>query len=134
MGIVDTLKQEMTSLKQATMNAINKFAGDQPKLGQEVSNLVSPETGGLAGLVEQFRAKGLGAIVQSWVGTGTNQPITAQQIMQVLGNEKISQIATRVGLDPIVVSQQLATILPQVINHLTPGGKLPEAAPQPSLR
>jgi uncharacterized protein YidB (DUF937 family) len=134
MGIVDTLKQEMSSLKQATMNAITKFAGDQPKLGQEVSNLVNPERGGLAGLVEQFQAKGLGPIIQSWVGTGPNQPITAQQIMQVLGNEKISQIATRAGLDPIVVSQQLATILPQVINHLTPGGKLPEAAPQPAMR
>jgi uncharacterized protein YidB (DUF937 family) len=68
------------------------------------------------------------------VGTGPNQPVTAQQIMQVLGNEKISQIATRVGLDPIAVSQQLATTLPQVIHHLTPGGKLPEAAPQPALR
>ena len=133
MGIVETLKQEMGSLKQATLNAINKFAGDQPKLGQEVANLVNPETGGLAGLVEQFRAKGLGAIIQSWVGTGPNQPITPQQIQQVLGMEKISQIATRVGLDPVTVSQQLATILPQVINHLTPGGKLPEAVPQPAL-
>jgi uncharacterized protein YidB (DUF937 family) len=133
MGIVDTLKQEMSSLKQATLNAINKFAGDQPKLGQEVSNLVNPETGGLAGLVEQFQAKGFGQIIQSWVGTGPNQPITPQQIMQVLGNDKISQIATRVGLDPVAVSQQLATILPQVINHLTPGGKLP-AAPQPATR
>lgn len=134
MGIVETLKQEMTSLKQATLNAINKFAGDQPKLGTEITNLVSPETGGLAGLVQQFQAKGLGQIIQSWVGTGANLPITPQQIQQVIGMEKISQIATRVGLDPVVVSQQLATILPQVINHLTPGGKLPEAVPQPALR
>ena len=134
MGIVETLKQEMGSLKQATLNAINKFVGDQPKLGTEITNLVNPETGGLASLVEQFRAKGLGQIVQSWVGTGANLPITPQQIQQVIGMEKISQIATRVGLDPVAVSQQLATILPQVINHLTPGGKLPEAAPQPALR
>jgi uncharacterized protein YidB (DUF937 family) len=63
------------------------------------------------------------------VGTGPNQPITAQQIEQALGSDRVKQIAARIGLDPNVVSQKLSTILPQIVNHLTPNGQLPQAPP-----
>jgi len=126
MGLMDTLKQEATA-------AVNKFAGDHPALGQEITNLVHAGPGGLSGLVQQFQANGLGSIIQSWVSTGPNQPITAQQIQQALGSDKVKQIAARIGLDPNVVSQKLSTILPQIVNHLTPNGQLP-AAPQAQAR
>lgn len=120
MGLLDSLKQE-------AMAAVNKFAGDHPQLGSEIANLVHTGPGGLSALVQQFQANGLGSIIQSWVSTGPNQPITAQQIQQALGSDKVKQIAARIGLDPNVVTQKLSTILPQIVNHLTPNGQIPAA-------
>jgi uncharacterized protein YidB (DUF937 family) len=120
MGFLDSLKQE-------AMAAVNKYAGDHPQLGTEIANLVHSGPGGLAGLVQQFQANGLGSVIQSWVSTGPNQPITAQQIQQALGSDKVKQIATRIGLDPNAVSQKLSTLLPQIVDHLTPNGQLPAA-------
>ena len=120
MGLLDSLKQE-------AMAAVNKFAGDHPQLGSEIANLVHTGPGGLSALVQQFQANGLGSVIQSWVSTGPNQPITAQQIQQALGSDKVKQIAARIGLDPNVVTQKLSTMLPQIVNHLTPSGQIPAA-------
>jgi uncharacterized protein YidB (DUF937 family) len=120
MGLLDSLKQE-------AMAAVNKYAGDHPGLGSEITNLVHTGPGGLSALVQQCQNNGLGSIIQSWVGTGPNQPISAQQIQQALGSDKIKQIAARVGLDPNVVTQKLSTVLPQIVNHLTPNGQVPAA-------
>ena len=82
--------------------------------------------GGLAGLVDAFKNKGMGDIASSWVGTGENQAIDASQLEQVLGNDTIQQIAAKTGLSPDMLSQGLASVLPQVIDKLTPNGTLPE--------
>jgi uncharacterized protein YidB (DUF937 family) len=119
---------DLESLKQDALAAASKYAGEHPQIGQEVANLVHAGPGGLSGLVQQFHSAGFAAVVQSWVSTGPNQPITAQQIQQVLGNEKVKQIAARLGVDTNVVSQKLATILPEVVNHLTPNGQVPVPA------
>jgi len=119
---------DLESLKQEAMTAASKYAGDHPQISQEVANLVHGGPGGLSGLVQQFHTAGFASVVQSWVGTGPNQPITAQQIQQALGNEKVKAIAARLGVDTNVVSQKLATILPEVVNHLTPNGQVPVAS------
>lgn len=124
MGLLDDLKTQAEGLA-------HKLAGDHPQLAQEVTGLVHGGPGGLAGLVQLFKNNGLGHLMQSWVGTGPNQPITAQQIQQALGGDRVRQIATRHGIDPNLVAQKLSTILPQVVNHLTPHGQLPAAAPKP---
>ena len=119
---------DLESLKQDALAAASKYAGEHPQIGQEVANLVHAGPGGLSGLVQQFHSAGFAAVVQSWVSTGPNQQITAQQIQQVLGNEKVKAIASRLGVDTNVVSQKLASILPEVVNHLTPNGQVPVAA------
>jgi len=53
---------------------------------------------GLANLVQTMKEKGFTQIVASWVGTGENLPISAAQIQSALGNEKIAQLAQKVGL------------------------------------
>ena len=120
MGLLDSLKQE-------AMAAVSKFAGGHPELGNEITNLVHAGPGGLSALVQQFQQNGLGSIINSWVSTGPNHPITAQQIQQALGSDKVKQIAARIGLDPNVVSQKLSALLPQIVDHLTPTGQLPAA-------
>ena len=122
MGLLDSLKQE-------AMAAVSKFSGDHPQLGSEIANLVHTGPGGLSALVQQFQTNGLGSSINSWVSTGPNQPVTAQQIQQALGSDKVKQIATRIGLDPNVVSQKLSALLPQIVNHLTPNGQVPGAPP-----
>lgn len=82
--------------------------------------------GGLSGLVATFEQQGLGGVIGSWVGTGQNQPITADQLQSVLGNEQVAAIAQKLGFSPEQLSGHLAELLPQVIDKLTPGGAIPE--------
>ncbi|MCI4679146.1 YidB family protein [Rhodoblastus acidophilus] len=84
-------------------------------------------SGGLGSLLEQFRNAGLGQQANSWVGTGQNQPITADQINSVIGQGKIAEIAQQAGIDPAQMSQLLAQALPHLIDKLTPGGQLPQS-------
>ena len=88
--------------------------------------LNNPETGGLAGLIETFKSKGLGDAVSSWIGTGENQPVSGDQVQNVLGNGRIQQIAEKLGISGTEVSGGLASLLPMVIDKLTPQGALPE--------
>jgi uncharacterized protein YidB (DUF937 family) len=83
---------------------------------------------GLAGLVQQFEQQGLGHLAQSWVGTGPNLPVSPDQIEQVLGSDKIKELAAKAGVDSSQINAALAQYLPQIINHLTPNGQVPQGA------
>ena len=82
---------------------------------------------GLNSLVETFRKAGQGPVIDSWVGPGENAPIAPTQINQTFGNETIAEIAAKAGLTPEQMSQLLAQALPNLINKLTPEGKIPQA-------
>ena len=81
--------------------------------------------GGLGGLVAKFQQSGLGDVVQSWISSGQNMPVSADQLSNVLGNDTISGLAKRLGLNPGDVAGQLSQVLPQVVDHLTPSGQMP---------
>jgi uncharacterized protein YidB (DUF937 family) len=81
--------------------------------------------GGLAGLVQAFQKNGLGDIVSSWISTGENLPISAEQIQTGLGTGLLQQFANTAGLSQESASSKLAELLPGVIDKLTPDGKLP---------
>jgi uncharacterized protein YidB (DUF937 family) len=103
-------------------------AAEQGSLLQVVGGMLSNDggQGGLTGLVEKFGQAGLGEIVQSWVGHGENMPVNAEQIEQVLGSGALSGIAQKLGVDPGQAAQQLAAVLPGLVDKLTPGGQAPE--------
>ena len=82
--------------------------------------------GGLGGLVEKFQQGGLGEIAQSWVGTGQNLPISAEQLGGVLGNDTIAGMAGKLGLNQNDLLGQLTQMLPQVVDKLTPQGQIPQ--------
>jgi uncharacterized protein YidB (DUF937 family) len=86
----------------------------------------SGQGGGLAGLVQQFQAAGLGAQVNSWIGTGQNLPVSPEQLQGALGHDQMSQMAERMGLSTGDLGAQLSHMLPQVVDQLTPGGQVPE--------
>jgi uncharacterized protein YidB (DUF937 family) len=99
----------------------------QSGLIEQVLGLINnPQTGGLSGLVDQFTNKGLGGLVSSWIGTGENRPVSGEQIEQTFGSDKIQEIAQKLGISGTDASGGLAAILPQIIDKLTPEGKLPE--------
>ena len=83
--------------------------------------------GGLQGVVNEFENNGLGATVQSWVGTGPNQAITPDEVHQVLGSDLLQQLSERSGLSVEDLKQKLAQVLPQAVDRLTPTGAIPKA-------
>ena len=65
---------------------------------EQVLGLINnPETGGLAGLVETFKSKGLGDAMSSWIGTGENKPVSGEEIANTIGSDKIQEIAGKLG-------------------------------------
>ncbi len=85
-------------------------------------------SGGLQDLLGKLGGAGLGDQANSWVGTGENAPVDADQIAAALPDE-VGAIAQQAGLDPTDVSASLSQILPGLVNEVTPNGQLP-ANPQ----
>lgn len=100
--------------------------GDNPLLNIVMQLVNNPQTGGLGGLLQSFQQGGLGDVVNSWVSTGQNLPISAEQIQSVLGGGQLQNIAAQLGVSPEQASGGLADLLPQVVDKLTPNGQLPE--------
>jgi uncharacterized protein YidB (DUF937 family) len=97
-------------------------------VGAEVATVVNSfiqQHGGVQGIVAQFEKQGLGPTVQSWVGSGPNQAISADQVHQVFGSGMIAQLAAKAGLNPQDLAQKLSQVLPGAIDKLTPDGKVP---------
>jgi uncharacterized protein YidB (DUF937 family) len=125
MSIFDAVKGLMDN--DAVKELVTKECGDNPLVSHAVDMVNSPEVGGVQGLMQQFHANGLGEIVNSWVGQGGNQPISADQIQQVLGSDKISAIAEKFGISPDDASAKLAQVLPSIVDKMTPGGEVPQS-------
>ena len=97
-------------------------------IGGEMATVVNSfiqQHGGIQGMVAQFEKQGLGPTVQSWVGSGANQPISADQVHQVFGSGTIAQLAAKAGMNPQDLAQKLSQILPGAIDKLTPEGRVP---------
>nr|WP_313013256.1 YidB family protein [Brevundimonas sp.] len=80
--------------------------------------------GGVGGLAEKFGQAGLGDIVGSWVGSGANAGVTAEQIAAVIGHGPLADIAAKMGVSPQQAGETLAGLLPEAIDRLTPGGQI----------
>lgn len=81
--------------------------------------------GGLGGLLDRLKEAGQGTAADSWVGTGQNQPINANDLGRALGPAVIREIARRTGMDEQELLKQLSTALPGVVDKLTPNGQVP---------
>ncbi len=62
----------------------------------------------------------------SWVSTGTNLPVSAEQIQSALSSSGLQDIAAKFGFNTSEVAGHLSNLLPQVIDKLTPNGQVPE--------
>lgn len=96
-------------------------------VGGEMASVVNgliEKHGGVQGIVSHLQSQGLGETVKSWVGTGQNLPISAQQITQAFGSDTIKSLAAKAGIEPQDLAQKLSQFLPKSIDKLTPGGSV----------
>jgi uncharacterized protein YidB (DUF937 family) len=101
-------------------------AGGQSSMLDNLLDMLNDQkSGGMSGLIQKFNEKGLGDHMSSWIGTGKNLPISADQIRDVLGSDRIKDLATKFNLGEHDTSTSLADLLPQLIDKLTPDGSVP---------
>jgi uncharacterized protein YidB (DUF937 family) len=110
-------------LKQATQQfGLGDKGGD---LMQMILQHVQGQ-GGLQNFLNGLGQMGLQEKAASWVGTGENAAITAQEAGNVLGDNFLQEAATKLGVSPEAVSGAASQVLPEVVNQATPNGVIPE--------
>jgi uncharacterized protein YidB (DUF937 family) len=82
-------------------------------------------SGGLGDLLNQLQRGGQGDAANSWVGKGDNKPIAPGDLASALGSDQLDQIARQSGMSRDDLLSGLSQYLPQVVDHLTPDGRLP---------
>jgi uncharacterized protein YidB (DUF937 family) len=118
MGMLDGLLGSL-------MGGMQGGGTQQNPLVQMALQLVQ-QNGGLQGILGKFQQAGYGAQADSWVSTGQNQPISADALSQVLGQGQLGQIAQQLGMSHGDVAGGLASMLPQLIDRMTPHGQVPD--------
>ena len=113
MGILNTIQSSLGggNKKDDLMSTVMGLLGGQ---------------GGLNNLISQFASKGLGDVIGSWVSTGKNLPVSEDQLQSVLGKDTINNLASKLGMDKGALTSQLTNLLPDVVDKLTPDGKVPQ--------
>jgi uncharacterized protein YidB (DUF937 family) len=135
MSILDTLASALKGA--AGPNTATPSAGSTAQAGMtgvlssglvlsQIVSMIQSRPGGLAGVLESFQQGGLGHLVQSWIGTGQNLPVSADQLRNTLGSDWLARVGQMTGLSQAELEQHLTTVLPQVVDHLTPNGQLPQ--------
>ena len=98
--------------------------GVQPTSDEGAGDLL----GGLRGLFDKLQKGGLGDVVNSWVGSGQNKPVSPGHLGPALGPDIINTLAQRSGLSEEELMRQLSQALPGLVDKLTPKGRLPTLA------
>ena len=91
-----------------------------------VMQALNGHAGGLDGVLQSLQSGGLGDAVNSWIGTGHNLPVTGEQLQSILGSGVVQDLAAKLGISPSDASTHLSTVLPSIIDHLTPNGEVPQ--------
>ena len=88
---------------------------------------------GLNQILQGLQSSGLGDVVASWLGSGSNQAVSPSQLQSALGDQTVSQFANKAGIDTGAALTALAGMLPQLVDSLSPDGSLPESNQLESL-
>jgi uncharacterized protein YidB (DUF937 family) len=83
------------------------------------------KSGGLQKVVQGFQQKGMGAQADSWVSTGGNAQVSGSDMRVGLGDDDVRQFAQEAGMPEDEAADVLAAVVPQVVNGLTPDGRVP---------
>jgi uncharacterized protein YidB (DUF937 family) len=117
MGLFDDLENKAAN---------SMLGGSSNPLATGLLQMINNQPGGLPGLLQSFHEKGLGGLAASWVGTGQNLPISADQLQHVLGSDQVKQLAAKAGISPDAAGTALTQLLPSLVDRLTPNGQMPQ--------
>ena len=103
---------------------IKRFSGSQAGGEEHLQAIMSwvEAQGGIQGVIEKFRASGLGDVVASWISKGNNLPVSVNQIIAVFGTPALQTLADKTGTDLQGVSSLVATLVPGIVDHFSPDG------------
>jgi len=110
-------------------SALRGLAGEggTGALGSILSQVLGrTDLGSIGGLLQQLQQSGLGPQVASWLGNGRNLPISVDQLKNALGDERVRQLATQLGLPVDRLLGELSQHLPDAVDHMSPNGTLEE--------
>lgn len=112
------------------INSAEEKFGLGDKAGSLLSSLLaliaSSANGSFSGFIAKFRDAGLGDLVDSWITTGDNTPISNEQLKSALGEKTINSVAEQNGVEKETATSAMAYMMPQVIDVLTPDGEIPD--------
>ena len=102
--------------------------GDRSQVPQpgHVARETAGDIGGLDGLVDRFRQGGLGDVIDSWIGHGSNRSIEPHDLARALGPDTLGALQNQTGMDRDALLSQLSQVLPEVVHGLTPQGRVPD--------
>ena len=119
--------QQRAGASSGGLGSLISMVANNPQLMQAATAMLSNDggQGGLGGLIAKFQRAGLGNVVSSWVGSGQNQPVSGEQLTDVLGADTMAELAEKLGTSQGDAAGQLSDILPDLIDRLTPQGQAP---------
>ncbi|MDG2940556.1 YidB family protein [Bisgaard Taxon 10/6] len=115
-------------------NALGGSANGGAQSGSVITDVLGSllkNQGGMEGIFNQLQKGGLDDLLNSWIGTGQNKPMNADQVNDVFGDETLSDVAQQVGVEKAQAQDILSQALPQIIDMLTPNGR--EGGVQPEV-
>jgi uncharacterized protein YidB (DUF937 family) len=115
----------MAGIGNANTAQANQHAGALSMILEYVN---SPQVGGIAGLQRMFEEKGLGGIVASWISTGQNLPISADQLQNVLHGGALENMAAKSGIDTSQLTTIFSQLMPHAVDQMTPNGQIPDSS------
>jgi len=102
--------------------------GDAGGIMDALSGLTSGEGLDIGGIAEKLKEGGLGDQVSSWMGDGENAPVSADEITNALGADKVGEVASKLGVDAGSAAETLSQAVPAVMDKMSAGGSLLESA------
>ncbi|PID51249.1 MAG: hypothetical protein CR960_01815 [Pasteurellales bacterium] len=103
--------------------ASSVLGGNEAKLPQIVQTLLASQ-GGIQGLITKFQQGGLDDVISSWMGNGENQPVSPDQIKEVLGEDELRNVAQQVDMDENELPNLISQYLPTIVDKLSPNGEI----------
>lgn len=134
MGLLDSVlgsvmggQQQAGAAGGGGLGSLISMVASNPQMLQAITGMLSNDggQGGLGGIMAKFQQAGLGDVVGSWVGSGQNQPVSGDQLTNVLGPDTMATLAEKLGMSQGDAAGQLSNILPGLIDKLTPNGQAP---------
>lgn len=82
-------------------------------------------TKGLQGIVGTLQSNGMGRQVHSWIGNGQNLPVSGADIKKAVDQQQLAKAAQQQGVSPEQLCDQIAQVLPEIVDRATPSGQVP---------